>query len=385
MGRGSGLPNVALVRTADRPPESEIGEFRLRALAPLGQPRAPRPPDHDVHPAETAPANQLRALNQAPADQLRALNQAPDPAAAARTLQPAPDSGSALGVEPALGPGADAAPGTGPALGYEPALGLGGVNGSVTGSAPAGWGRSEPVPFHSLRARLGDVVSRHGPLLDPGRPGLRVLLVLGLLAALVGGVYAWRSRPVAEPLGPPIPQGISPGGSTPQGGPISQGGQVPLGGSPAPYPAAAPSPTAQVIVQVAGKVRKPGVITLPSGSRVADAVNAAGGVRAGATAGGLNLARKLTDGEQIIVGAPSRPGLAPIPPSDPTVGMDVPLDLNAATPAQLETLPGVGEVLATRIVEFRQTHSGFRSIDQLREVTGIGERKFADLRDKVRV
>lgn len=127
------------------------------------------------------------------------------------------------------------------------------------------------------------------------------------------------------------------------------------------------------------------MITLPSGSRVADAVNAAGGVRAGATAGGLNLARKLTDGEQIIVGAPSRPGLAPIPPSDPTVGMDVPLDLNAATPAQLETLPGVGEVLAARIAEFRQTHSGFRSIDQLREVTGIGERKFADLRDKVRV
>ncbi|WP_405140285.1 ComEA family DNA-binding protein [Sphaerisporangium sp. NBC_01403] len=374
MGRGSGLPNVALVRTADRPPESEIGEFRLRALASLGQPGAPRPPDHDVHPAETAPANQLRTLNQAP-----------DPAAAARPLQPAPDSGSAPGFEPDRGPGPDPAPGRGHALPYGPTLGLGAVHDSVTGSAPAGWGRSEPVPFHSLRARLGDVVSRHGPLLDPGRPGLRVLLVLGLLAAVVGGVYAWRSRPVAEPLGPPIPRGVSPGGSIPQGGPISQVGQVPLGGSPAPYPAAAPSPTAQVIVQVAGKVRKPGVITLPSGSRVADAVNAAGGVRAGATAGGLNLARKLTDGEQIIVGAPSRPGLAPIPPSDPTVGMDVPLDLNAATPAQLETLPGVGEVLAARIAEFRQTHSGFRSIDQLREVTGIGERKFADLRDKVRV
>ncbi|MEV7965157.1 ComEA family DNA-binding protein [Sphaerisporangium sp. NPDC088356] len=158
-----------------------------------------------------------------------------------------------------------------------------------------------------------------------------------------------------------------------------------MGGLSTPSPAATPSPTAQVIIQVAGKVRKPGVITLPSGSRVADAVTAAGGVRPGATAGGLNLARKLTDGEQIIVGAPSRPGAAPVPPSDPTFGVDAPLDLNAATPSQLETLPGVGEVLAGRIVEFRQAHSGFRSIDQLREVTGIGDRKFADLRDKVRV
>ncbi|WP_344940677.1 ComEA family DNA-binding protein [Sphaerisporangium flaviroseum] len=133
-----------------------------------------------------------------------------------------------------------------------------------------------------------------------------------------------------------------------------------------------------------GKVKKPGLITLPSGSRVADAVTAAGGVRAGATTGGLNLARRLTDGEQIVVGAPRGQVQGSVSAPEPSSGETV-LDLNTATPSQLETLPGVGEVLAARIAEFRQTHSGFRSIDQLREVTGIGARKFADLRDKVRV
>jgi competence protein ComEA len=229
--------------------------------------------------------------------------------------------------------------------------------------APAERIRSEPLPSRSLRTRLEDAVAQHGPLLDPGRPGLRVLLLLGLLAALVGGVYAWRSRPLVEPLGPPIP----------------------AGGPPAPSPASAPSATAQVIVHVTGKIRKPGVIRLPSGSRVADAVTAAGGLRAGAAAGGLNLARKLVDGEQITVGAPSGAGAATIPEPGSTSGAEGVLDLNAATSSQLETLPGVGEVLAARIVEFRQSHSGFRSVDQLREVTGIGERKYAELRAKVRV
>ncbi|MCW2878840.1 MAG: uptake protein and related DNA-binding protein-like protein [Sphaerisporangium sp.] len=127
------------------------------------------------------------------------------------------------------------------------------------------------------------------------------------------------------------------------------------------------------------------MITLPSGSRVADAVTAAGGVRTGASAGGLNLARKLADGEQIIVGAPGGSAPTTFPATTPMSGAGEVLDLNAATPGQLETLPGVGQVLAGRIVEFRQSHAGFQSVDQLRDVTGIGERKFAELREKVRV
>ncbi|MBB5628732.1 ComEA family DNA-binding protein [Sphaerisporangium krabiense] len=152
--------------------------------------------------------------------------------------------------------------------------------------------------------------------------------------------------------------------------------------------AAIPSPGAQVVVHVTGKVKKPGIVLLPIGSRVADAVNAAGGVKSGGS-GALNLARKLVDGEQIVVGAPGVPGAlggAPVAPAPgPIAAQPEVIDLNTASAGQLDALPGVGEVLAARIVEYRQAHAGFRSVAQLRDVTGIGDRKFADLRDRVRV
>ncbi len=144
------------------------------------------------------------------------------------------------------------------------------------------------------------------------------------------------------------------------------------------------SPSAKVTVHVAGKIRKPGVYLLPSGARVTDAVTAAGGVTRGASTGPLNLARRLIDGEQIVVGATSpQTPLAPGSPiSDPTAAI---LDLNSATTDQLEQLPGVGEVLAARIFEFRTSRGGFTSVEQLREVSGIGPRKFAEIKPKVRV
>ncbi|SEL68936.1 ComEA family DNA-binding protein [Nonomuraea pusilla] len=132
-------------------------------------------------------------------------------------------------------------------------------------------------------------------------------------------------------------------------------------------------------VHVTGKVRKPGVYLLPSGARVAEAVAAAGGVKQGVSTGGLNLARRLVDGEQIVVGAPAT---SMAPAADPASMI---IDLNTATPDQLEELPGVGEVLASRIVEFRTTHGGFSSVDQLQQVTGIGPRRYAELKPKVRV
>ncbi|MBO3751289.1 ComEA family DNA-binding protein [Streptosporangiaceae bacterium NEAU-GS5] len=131
------------------------------------------------------------------------------------------------------------------------------------------------------------------------------------------------------------------------------------------------------------------MIPLPAGSRVIDAVTAAGGVLKGVKPDGLNLARRLIDGEQIIVGAP--PGLAmplgaaTLQPSGADALAGGVVNLNAATPDQLEQLPGVGEVLARRIVEFRDTHGGFRAIDQLRAVQGIGDRKYAELKDKVTI
>ncbi|WP_345572547.1 ComEA family DNA-binding protein [Nonomuraea rosea] len=139
----------------------------------------------------------------------------------------------------------------------------------------------------------------------------------------------------------------------------------------------------RVTVHVTGKIRKPGVYLLPTGSRVTDAVTAAGGVPRGASTGALNLARRLIDGEQIVVGAPAGPPApgSPVPP-DPATAV---LDLNSATTDQLEQLPGVGEVLAARIAEFRDSHGGFTAVDQLREVSGIGPRKFDEIKSKVRV
>ncbi len=183
-----------------------------------------------------------------------------------------------------------------------------------------------------------------------------MLLFVGGLAAVVAGIFMWWSRPVAEPIAAPVPVPVAP---------------VAV--------AASPSPRSSVTVYVTGKVRKPGVLELVAGSRVVDAIDAAGGVRKGETVGGLNLARRLVDGEQIVVGAPAGAGGAPA--AAPVSGG--PLALSSATTDQLEELPGVGEVLAQRIIEFRDTHGGFQSVEQLREVSGIGERKFAEMKDKV--
>ncbi|MDP9845694.1 ComEA family DNA-binding protein [Streptosporangium lutulentum] len=207
-------------------------------------------------------------------------------------------------------------------------------------------------------------MSTQGAALGPGGPGLRVLLLIALIAAVIGGMYAWRSQPEPEPLAPPAPL---------SGSPLS-----------APVSASHPqsTPAVELTVHVTGMVRRPGVVTLPGGSRVTDAIRAAGGVRKGKALGPLNLARKVVDGEQIVVGSPG-PGVVAAPaPADPAATV---IDLNTATPEQLEQLPGVGEVLARRIVEYRDGNGGFRSVEQLREVSGIGDRKYAEMREKVRV
>ncbi|GIH92113.1 helix-hairpin-helix domain-containing protein [Planobispora siamensis] len=194
-----------------------------------------------------------------------------------------------------------------------------------------------------------------------------MLVLVALAAAIVGGIYAWWSRPQAEPLAPPPPiSGPSPAGVVDTTRPR-------------------PSQATEVTVHVTGKVRKPGVVSLPQGSRVTDAVQAAGGVRKGAAPGPLNLARRLIDGEQIVVGSPAHAAPAVPSTTGPSVDPAAVLDLNTATPEQLEQLPGVGEVLARRITEYRDSHGGFQRVEQLRDVSGIGDRKYADIKDKVRV
>ncbi|MBC6449685.1 ComEA family DNA-binding protein [Actinokineospora sp. HBU206404] len=134
-----------------------------------------------------------------------------------------------------------------------------------------------------------------------------------------------------------------------------------------------------VVVDVVGKVVAPGLLNLPEGSRVADALRASGGTLPGTDVTALNLARRLVDGEQIHVGVPIPPAAAA------QQNQPGPVDLNTASPIQLDTLPGVGSVTAQRIVEWRAKHGRFAKIDQLREVEGIGPAKYESLRELVTV
>jgi competence protein ComEA len=136
-----------------------------------------------------------------------------------------------------------------------------------------------------------------------------------------------------------------------------------------------------------GKVHHPGVVRLASGSRVEDALRDAGGALPGVDLSSLNLARKVTDGEQIAVGVTGvLADSAPPGGSDSASGApSAAIDLNAASVAQLDTLPGVGPVLAQRIVDWRTAHGRFDSVDQLREVSGIGPSRFDDLKALVTV
>jgi competence protein ComEA len=149
----------------------------------------------------------------------------------------------------------------------------------------------------------------------------------------------------------------------------------------------APGP-AELVVHVAGRVRAPGVVHLPLGSRVLDAVEAAGGADDGVDLSGLNLARLVADGEQVLVGVAPPPSAAMIPagpPGGPATADGGPIDLNTATADLLDTLPGVGPTLAGRILEWREQHGRFSSVDELLEVSGIGPKTFAELEPLVTV
>ncbi|MFB3737656.1 MAG: helix-hairpin-helix domain-containing protein [Candidatus Velamenicoccus archaeovorus] len=149
-----------------------------------------------------------------------------------------------------------------------------------------------------------------------------------------------------------------------------------------------PEPPA-ILVDVAGWVRNPGVYEFHEGDRVIDAIEAAGGARDGAMLEGLNLAAPLADGTQVLV--PRRlPGQVPgavaagaaSAGGTPTGG---PINVNTATAADLEALSGIGEVLAQRIVDYRTEHGPFASVDDLLDVSGIGDAILADIRDQITV
>lgn len=142
-----------------------------------------------------------------------------------------------------------------------------------------------------------------------------------------------------------------------------------------------------VVVHVAGKVRRPGLVRAPTGSRVADVLTLAGGPLPGVDLTTLNLARQVTDGEQILVGLPGTSSTG-APGSTPSAGAapaGAPVNLNTATLDELDALPGVGPVLAQRILDYRTQNGPFTTIDQLQEVPGVGPKKFESLKTHVRI
>ncbi len=131
-----------------------------------------------------------------------------------------------------------------------------------------------------------------------------------------------------------------------------------------------------MVVAVSGTVHRPGLVRVHMGARVADVVEAAGGVLPDTDLGALNLARKVADGELVVVGAPAA-GAGGAPPGK--------VSLNSATVAELDALPGVGPVTAQRIVDYRTTRGPFRDLGELRHVEGIGDAKFERLKELVTV
>jgi competence protein ComEA len=173
---------------------------------------------------------------------------------------------------------------------------------------------------------------------------------------------------------------------------------------PAPDSVASPIPTAHatgsldpatssgVFVHVTGAVNKPGVYQLPAGARVIDCVTAAGGARPDADLSSINLARPLTDGERVYIPRRGEVPPAGVAPPDPSGGggggsgnASAKVNINTASASELEQLPGIGEVIAQRIVDYRTQHGPFKTVRDLLKVEGIGEKKFESIQDHVTV
>ncbi|RJO70138.1 ComEA family DNA-binding protein [Nocardia panacis] len=232
-----------------------------------------------------------------------------------------------------------------------------------------------------------------GTRLDPGHRGVATLAALGLAAVLVAVVLVLRDRPVAQSVPVPVAHAVTPTSQAKSASPGPAAGHTGASGAPK-TPDTAPVP--ELVISVIGLVPRGGLLHLPAGSRVADALTAAGGTGPEADLSGLNLAQRLQDGDQIVIGPP---GPTPTKPGSTTVaaGGHAPpkpgtphspaarVNLNTASESELDALPGIGPVTARAILTWRTAHGAFTDAAQLTEIDGIGPAKFARLRDLVSV
>jgi competence protein ComEA len=228
--------------------------------------------------------------------------------------------------------------------------------------------------------------------LNPGRKAVKALAGLALAVILVTAFLAWHDQPRAEVVattsgtaspGSGRSSGVAPAPDPPLPGTVSSS-SLPSGTA---LSGTAPSGAAMIVVAVSGKVRHPGLVHLPSGSRVADAIAAAGGALPGTDLSFVNLARKVADGELIVIGIAPSPGSIVDGGGEPSDGPAAGglVDINTADATQLDILPGIGPALAQRIIDYRTQHGPFHSIDGLQQVSGIGEAKYAAIKDLVTV
>jgi len=188
----------------------------------------------------------------------------------------------------------------------------------------------------------------------------RTLLTFMLAAISATGMFIWLNRPQIQAT----PQVLSSG--------------TPISSSPIVAGQIAPTST-NIVIDVEGKVRYPGLRTLPSDARVADAITAAGGTLPGVPKGTVNLAARLSDGQLLFVGQISNAGSSGGAGNQDPSSSGSRISLNSATESDFESLPGVGPVLANRILSWRTQHGTFSSIDDLQDVPGIGPKVFANL------
>jgi competence protein ComEA len=187
--------------------------------------------------------------------------------------------------------------------------------------------------------------------------------LVALLAVTLGGAGLWYVRSLPRPV---------------------EVAAAPSGGTASAPASASPSPEVVVLVDVAGWVRRPGVYEFTEGARVIDAIDAAGGARSGAVLEALNLAAPLTDGIQILVPREGQEGVAPAPVTGGAVAGGL-VNVNSAIATELEELPGIGEVIAQRIIDYRTENGPFATVDELLDVSGIGDAILESIRELVTV